>query len=75
MGHMVDDLGGKRIGQERGIPINAIPQTGSKDDPGRIYNDLNRRDWRFEQQERTGVAVAEARRTWATARAKSPIGN
>jgi hypothetical protein len=41
IGHMVDDLAGKFVRFDKGIPVNAIPQAGIKEELKRIYNDLN----------------------------------
>lgn len=56
LGHMIDDVAGKRIGQKDGIPVNAIPMTGVKKDAGRVYSDMHTdpSDWRFKRQEQSG---------------------
>ncbi len=46
LGHVIDELAGQ------------IPSKGLADELTRVYNDLNRQDWRFARQERTGVPVA-----------------
>jgi hypothetical protein len=45
-GHLIDSVGGKRIGVDHIGDIRAIPQYGIRDDLRQIYHDLNDQTWR-----------------------------
>jgi hypothetical protein len=58
MGHMIDDLAGKIVGQDRVAPVRMIDQDGIKAELRWLYNDLNNPT--LQQARAAGQAVEQS---------------